>query len=187
MRAVIEEISIRDLGVIGEARLPLGPGFTALTGETGAGKTMVVTALGLVLGERADAGAVRLGARPGRRRGALGGRRVRAGRRSRARRRGRPGCRPGRPRATHPEPLGVERGPQPRDRRRTRGSGRRARRDRRAARRRARAVRADPAAVGDRAARGARPLRRAGVRRGARRLPGDLPPLADRSRASSTC
>jgi DNA repair protein RecN (Recombination protein N) len=59
---VIEEISIRDLGVIGEARLPLGPGFTVLTGETGAGKTMVVTALGLVLGERADAGAVRLGA-----------------------------------------------------------------------------------------------------------------------------
>ena len=53
---VIEEISIRDLGVIGEARLPLGPGFTALTGETGAGKTMVVTALGLLLGERADAG-----------------------------------------------------------------------------------------------------------------------------------
>lgn len=58
---MIEEISIRDLGVIGEARLPLGPGFTALTGETGAGKTMIVTALGLVLGERADAGAVRLG------------------------------------------------------------------------------------------------------------------------------
>lgn len=58
---MIEEISIRDLGVIGEARLPLGPGFTALTGETGAGKTMVVTALGLVLGERADAGAVRMG------------------------------------------------------------------------------------------------------------------------------
>jgi DNA repair protein RecN (Recombination protein N) len=58
---VIEEISIRDLGVIGEARLPLGPGFTALTGETGAGKTMVVTALGLLLGERADAGAVRSG------------------------------------------------------------------------------------------------------------------------------
>lgn len=58
---MIEEISIRDLGVIAEARLQLGPGFTALTGETGAGKTMVVTALGLVLGERADAGAVRLG------------------------------------------------------------------------------------------------------------------------------
>jgi len=58
---VIEEISIRDLGVIAEARLPLGPGFTALTGETGAGKTMVVTALGLLLGERSDSGAVRSG------------------------------------------------------------------------------------------------------------------------------
>ncbi|MEP6478281.1 MAG: DNA repair protein RecN [Rhodoglobus sp.] len=58
---MIEEISIRDLGVIGEARLPLGPGFTALTGETGAGKTMVVTALGLLLGERADFAAIRSG------------------------------------------------------------------------------------------------------------------------------
>ncbi|MDF1479021.1 DNA repair protein RecN [Leifsonia sp. H3M29-4] len=58
---MIEEISIRDLGVIGEARLPLGPGFTALTGETGAGKTMVVTALGLLLGERADSAAIRSG------------------------------------------------------------------------------------------------------------------------------
>jgi len=58
---VIEEISIRNLGVIGEARLPLGPGFTAITGETGAGKTMVVTALGLLLGERSDAAAIRSG------------------------------------------------------------------------------------------------------------------------------
>ncbi len=58
---MIEEIFIRDLGVIGEARLPLGPGFTALTGETGAGKTMVVTALGLLLGERADSAAIRSG------------------------------------------------------------------------------------------------------------------------------
>lgn len=58
---MIEEIGIRDLGVIGEATLPLGPGFTALTGETGAGKTMVVTALGLLLGERADASAIRKG------------------------------------------------------------------------------------------------------------------------------
>ena len=58
---MIEEISIRDLGVIGEARLPLGPGFTALTGETGAGKTMVVTALGLLLGERADSAVIRSG------------------------------------------------------------------------------------------------------------------------------
>jgi DNA repair protein RecN (Recombination protein N) len=58
---VIDEISIRDLGVIAEAVLPLGSGFTALTGETGAGKTMVVSALGLLLGARADTGAVRQG------------------------------------------------------------------------------------------------------------------------------
>ncbi len=59
---MIEEITIRGLGVIGEATLPIGPGFTALTGETGAGKTMVVTALGLLLGERADTAAIRSGA-----------------------------------------------------------------------------------------------------------------------------
>jgi DNA repair protein RecN (Recombination protein N) len=59
---VIEEISIRGLGVIDDARLPLGPGFTAITGETGAGKTMVVSALGLLLGERADSSAIRAGA-----------------------------------------------------------------------------------------------------------------------------
>lgn len=58
---MIEEIVIRDLGVIGEARLQLGPGFTALTGETGAGKTMILTALGLLLGERADSSSVRKG------------------------------------------------------------------------------------------------------------------------------
>lgn len=60
---MIEELGIRDLGVIAEATLPLGPGFTAVTGETGAGKTMVVTALGLLLGARADAGSVRAGAK----------------------------------------------------------------------------------------------------------------------------
>ena len=53
---------IRGLGVIGEAVLELGPGLTVVTGETGAGKTMVVTGLGLLLGARADAGAVRAGA-----------------------------------------------------------------------------------------------------------------------------
>jgi len=58
---MIEEISIRDLGVIGRATLPLGPGFTAVTGETGAGKTMVVSALGLLLGQRAESGVVRSG------------------------------------------------------------------------------------------------------------------------------
>jgi len=60
---MIEELGIRDLGVIAEATLPLGSGFTAVTGETGAGKTMVVTALGLLLGARSDAGAVRSGAK----------------------------------------------------------------------------------------------------------------------------
>jgi len=58
---MIDELIIKDLGVIAEATLPLGPGFTAVTGETGAGKTMVVTALGLLLGERADPGLVRQG------------------------------------------------------------------------------------------------------------------------------
>jgi len=59
---VIEQMTLRDLGVIAEATLPFGPGFTAVTGETGAGKTMVVTGLGLLLGARADSGAVRKGA-----------------------------------------------------------------------------------------------------------------------------
>jgi DNA repair protein RecN (Recombination protein N) len=59
---VIEEMRLRDLGVIAEATLPIGPGFTAITGETGAGKTMVVTGLGLLLGQRADSGAIRSGA-----------------------------------------------------------------------------------------------------------------------------
>ncbi|TIH35313.1 DNA repair protein RecN [Subtercola vilae] len=58
---MIDEITIRDLGVIAEAVLPLGAGFTAVTGETGAGKTMVVQALGLLMGERAVAGQVRIG------------------------------------------------------------------------------------------------------------------------------
>ncbi len=58
---MIEELVIRDLGVIGSATLPLGAGLTVLTGETGAGKTMVVTALGLLLGERADSQILRRG------------------------------------------------------------------------------------------------------------------------------
>ena len=60
---MIEEMRMQGLGVIDEAVLPLGPGFTAITGETGAGKTMVVTGLGLLLGQRADSGAVRAGAK----------------------------------------------------------------------------------------------------------------------------
>jgi DNA repair protein RecN (Recombination protein N) len=63
---VLEELRISALGVIEETVLELGPGFTAITGETGAGKTMVVTALGLLLGGRADSGAVRTGSRSAR-------------------------------------------------------------------------------------------------------------------------
>ena len=58
---MIEQILIRDLGVISEATLDLGPGLTVLTGETGAGKTMVLNALGLLLGARSDASAIRKG------------------------------------------------------------------------------------------------------------------------------
>jgi DNA repair protein RecN (Recombination protein N) len=58
---MIEEIYIRDLGVIQEARLPFGNGLTVITGETGAGKTMVLSALGLLLGERADTATIRRG------------------------------------------------------------------------------------------------------------------------------
>lgn len=53
---------IRDLGVIDDAVVELAPGFTVVTGETGAGKTMVVTSLGLLLGGRADPALVRTGA-----------------------------------------------------------------------------------------------------------------------------
>jgi DNA repair protein RecN (Recombination protein N) len=58
---VIEAIGIRNLGVIESAQLELQAGFTALTGETGAGKTMVLNALSLLLGGRADSTAVRTG------------------------------------------------------------------------------------------------------------------------------
>ena len=56
-----EEIRLQSLGVIADASVELGPGLTVVTGETGAGKTMVVTAVGLLLGERADPGLVRHG------------------------------------------------------------------------------------------------------------------------------
>src|SRR5664279_4730889 len=52
---------LRGLGVIRDAVLEFGPGLTVVTGETGAGKTMVVTGLGLLMGGRADPGAVREG------------------------------------------------------------------------------------------------------------------------------
>jgi len=58
---VLEEMRIRGLGVIAEAVLDLHPGLTVVTGETGAGKTMVVQGLGLLMGGRADSGLVRPG------------------------------------------------------------------------------------------------------------------------------
>ena len=54
-------LTLSSLGVIDSAELALGEGFTVITGETGAGKTMVVTALGLLRGDRADLGLVRTG------------------------------------------------------------------------------------------------------------------------------
>ncbi len=59
---MILELAVRDLGVIAELRLVLGPGMTALTGETGAGKTLVVDAIELLVGGRADPVLVRTGA-----------------------------------------------------------------------------------------------------------------------------
>jgi DNA repair protein RecN (Recombination protein N) len=59
---MLEEVRITGLGVIDEAVLELSPGFTVVTGETGAGKTMVVTGLGLLFGGRADPARVRPGA-----------------------------------------------------------------------------------------------------------------------------
>ncbi len=58
---MIEEIAIENLGVIRRARVPLSPGLTVITGETGAGKTMLLTGLGLLMGGKADPAAVRSG------------------------------------------------------------------------------------------------------------------------------
>ena len=59
---MLRELSIRDYAIIAELDLEFGAGLTVLTGETGAGKSIIVDALGLVLGDRADTGAVRHGA-----------------------------------------------------------------------------------------------------------------------------
>ena len=60
-RSYLEEISIRNLGIIDQSELELGRGLNVLTGETGAGKTMILTALSLVLGGKSDSALVRHG------------------------------------------------------------------------------------------------------------------------------
>src|SRR6266571_9265525 len=60
--AMLEEVRITGLGVIDDAILELSPGFNVVTGETGAGKTMIVSGLGLLFGGRADPARVRPGA-----------------------------------------------------------------------------------------------------------------------------
>ena len=59
---MLVELRVRNLGVIEDTVVELGPGMTALTGETGAGKTLIVDAVELLLGGRADSGLVRPGA-----------------------------------------------------------------------------------------------------------------------------
>src|ERR671910_1409256 len=59
---MITELRVRDLATIADVTLQLGPGLNVLTGETGAGKSMLVDALALLLGERATGGSVRPGA-----------------------------------------------------------------------------------------------------------------------------
>jgi DNA repair protein RecN (Recombination protein N) len=58
---MLTELRIRNFAIIESLTLPLGPGFNVLTGETGAGKSIIVGALGLLLGERGTADVVRTG------------------------------------------------------------------------------------------------------------------------------
>ncbi|MDO5727392.1 MAG: AAA family ATPase, partial [Bowdeniella nasicola] len=59
---MIDQLTIRNIGVIEAATLEFCPGLNVITGETGAGKTMLLTAIGLITGERADSSRVRAGA-----------------------------------------------------------------------------------------------------------------------------
>ncbi|HZF81837.1 MAG TPA: AAA family ATPase, partial [Rubrivivax sp.] len=56
---MLRRLLLRDVAIVAELELELGAGFTVLTGETGAGKSILIDALQLALGNRADAGLVR--------------------------------------------------------------------------------------------------------------------------------
>ena len=166
--AVLEELRITGLGVIEDTTLPLTSGMNVITGETGAGKTMVVTGLGLLFGGRADAGAGagRSGPRHGR------GSAAAAGDRSRER------CTNAIADAGAEldddgtlllSPHGDRRGPVAGARRRSSRAGRDARRAGRAGAGRARPVRPAAAAAPGRAARLAGPVRRRRAREAAGR------------------
>ena len=166
---MLEEIRISSLGVIDSSTLELGPGLTVITGETGAGKTMVVTALGLLLGGRADSGAVRSGAKHARVEGVVVGRSLADFRAAVEEAGG----------EVEDDRVVLARnvaaaGPLARLGRRRRGAGVRRSRARRAAGGGARAVRPAPVAQVRRPARVAGPVRRcrAGQDRGGVRRPG---------------
>ncbi|MFM1892642.1 MAG: hypothetical protein RLZ44_1719, partial [Pseudomonadota bacterium] len=58
---MLRQLHIRDLVIVRHLELELRAGMTALTGETGAGKSILIDALGLTLGEKADSGLIRAG------------------------------------------------------------------------------------------------------------------------------
>ena len=58
-RTFLEELSILSIGVIEHSTIEISPGLTVLTGETGAGKTMILTALNLILGGKSDSALAR--------------------------------------------------------------------------------------------------------------------------------
>ena len=169
---MLEEVRITALGVIEDAVLELSPGFTVVTGETGAGKTMVVTGLGLMFGGRADPARVR----PGAERATVEGRlRIDpAGHVAQQVQRG--GRRPRRRwRHADRQPFGVRRGAVAGLRGRPVGPGLAAHLPGRRPGGRARAGGPAAAAAAGPAAPGARPVRRAGAGRRAQRLPAGLP------------
>lgn len=59
---MLTQLRVRDFAIVEELELELAAGMTAVTGETGAGKSILVDAIGLLLGDRADSGVIRHGA-----------------------------------------------------------------------------------------------------------------------------